>query len=421
MTSAANRAGSAAPPADEPGAGPGALLAVLAAATFLIFFQAFMIAPLIPRLAQLFHTPPTRIGLAVPAYLIPYGLMTLVWGPLSDRVGRGAVIIGSMTAFVVLTASTPAFGSTWSFIAVRAVTAVGASGVVPIALALLGDLFPFEERGRALGWLFGAMAGGIAVGSTAGALLEPVIGWRGLFVTLAALGAGVLAALAGRRRQLGARPPGPPPPPRAVARSYAQLLRQWRAARTYLYVLINAVLHSGTYTWIGLYLHRRYGLGDVGIGLTVLGYGIPGFALGPVIGRRADRRGRARLIPLGLAVGALSALALIPKLPVGAVAVVLTVLSLGYDLTQPLLGGIVTTLGAQRGQAMGLNVFTLFVGFGLGSLLFGAMLSPLGFSTVLGIFGAGALVAAALAVPAFSGELRRSGPQQTQLLPKERA
>ena len=65
-------------------------------------------------------------------------------------------------------------------------------------------------------------------------------------------------------------------------------------------------------------------------------------------------------------------------------------------------------------------MFTLFVGFGLGSLLFGAMLSSLGFSTVLGIFRAGALVAAALAVPAFSGELPRSGPQQTQLLPKER-
>jgi hypothetical protein len=53
----------------------------------------------------------------------------------------------------------------------------------------------------------------------------------------------------------------------------------------------------------------------------------------------------------------LSALVLIPKLPVAAVAVVLAVLSLGYDLTQPLLAGIVTTLGTRRGQAMGFNVF----------------------------------------------------------------
>jgi predicted MFS family arabinose efflux permease len=109
--------------------------------------------------------------------------------------------------------------------------------------------------------------------------------------------------MAWRRSELGGRPAGLPPRLRLVARGYLQLLRDRRAARTYAYVLINAVLHSGVYTWIGLYLHRRYGLGEVGIGLAVLGYGLPGFAFGPAIGRVADRRGRARLIPLGLAVG----------------------------------------------------------------------------------------------------------------------
>lgn len=60
---------------------------------------------------------------------------------------------------------------------------------MPIALVLVGDLFPFPQRGRALGWLFGGMAGGIAVGSTAGALAEPTIGWPGLFLAVAAGGA----------------------------------------------------------------------------------------------------------------------------------------------------------------------------------------------------------------------------------------
>src|SRR2546430_10933107 len=51
-------------------------------------------------------------------------------------------------------------------------------------------------------------------------------------------------------------------------------------------------------------------------------------------------------------------------------------LSLGYDMTQPLLAGIVTALGGKQrgGQAMGFNVFTLFTGFGFGSLLFGEAL-----------------------------------------------
>ena len=79
-------------------------------------------------------------------------------------------------------------------------------------------------------------------------------------------------------------------------------------------------------------------------------------------------------------------------------------LSLGYDMTQPLFGGIVTALGGKRaGQAMGLNVFTLFTGFGLGSLLFGAVLQ-LGFETALALFSLVQLGAAIAALPLFRSE-----------------
>lgn len=379
------------------------MLPVLCAGAFLVFAQAFMIAPLIPRLAQLFHSRTTIIGLAVPGYLVPYGLMTLVWGPLSDRIGRRAVIYGSLVLFVVLTGTTVTASNGQTFLAWRVATGVGASGVVPISLALVGDLVSFERRGRALGWLFGAMAGGIAVGSTGGALAEPLVGWRGLFLGVASLtvAVGVFAVIVGAVPKL----PRPPtaPPLRAVAKGYAALLGQPRAQRTYAYVLINAVLHSGIYTWLGLYLQRRFHLGPTGIGLALLGYGIPGFVLGPVIGHLADRHGRARLIPLGVAVGGASALGLAAPVPVVLVGVLVSVLSLGYDLTQPLLGGIVTALPGNRGQAMGLNVFTLFTGFGLGSLIFQAGLSW-GFTAALISFGSAALVASALAVPLFRTE-----------------
>ena len=146
------------------------LLPVLVAAAFLVFAQAFMVAPLIPRLAQVFGTDTGSVGLAVPAYLLPYGLATLVWGPLSDRFGRRAVIVTSLGLFAVLTAATAAVTTVDAFLLLRLATGVGASGIVPIALVLIGDLVVFERRGHALGWLFGAMAGGIAVGSTVGAL-----------------------------------------------------------------------------------------------------------------------------------------------------------------------------------------------------------------------------------------------------------
>lgn len=385
---------------------PRGLLALLTAAAFLIFTQAFMIAPVLPRLAEVFDTTTGVVGLAVPAYLVPYGVMTLLWGPLSDRVGRRPVILGSLAAFVVLTAATALVDTAGGFIAMRVATAIGASGVVPIALALIGDLFPYQQRGRALGWMFGGMAGGTAFGAAGGALAEPLIGWAGLFLAAAAGGLVLLLLVLGARALPAIPRPDFPPPVRAVAAGYAALLGTARGRRTYGYVLLNAVLQSGVYTWLGVYLTQRFGLGEVGIGLALLGYGIPGFLLGPVIGRVADRYGRARIIPAGVALGALCALALAAPLPLIAVQVAIISLSLGYDMTQPPLGGIVTDLPGNRGQAMGLNVFTLFTGLGLGALAFQALL-PAGFPVALGVFGVGGLLAAAIAVPLFRSERPR--------------
>lgn len=74
--------------------------------------------------------------------------------------------------------------------------------------------------------------------------------------------------------------------------------------------------------------------------------------MGPVIGRGADRWGRARLLPIGLGLSTLGAALLMLDFPLILAPVVVMVLSLGYDMTQPLLAGVVTSLGGRRpGQA----------------------------------------------------------------------
>lgn len=91
-------------------------------------------------------------------------------------------------------------------------------------------------------------------------------------------------------------------------------------------------------------------------------------------------------------------------MPLVATAVVVTLLSLGYDMTQPMLAGIVTALGGKRpGQAMGLNVFMLFIGFGIGSLVFGELVRG-GYDVALGSFGAVELLAALAAFRLFRSE-----------------
>jgi predicted MFS family arabinose efflux permease len=136
----------------------------------------------------------------------------------------------------------------------------------------------------------------------------------------------------------------------------------------------------------------------------LLGYGIPGFLLGPVVGRVADRWGRSILLPLGLGLGATAAAALLLDLPLVLTPVAGMVLSLGYDTTQPLFAGIVTSFGGKRpGQAMGLNVFSLFVGFGVGSLAFGEIVRH-GFTVALGTFSAAELLLAGCALWVFRAE-----------------
>lgn len=378
------------------------MLPAICGAAFLVFVQAFMVAPLIPRLADIFHSPIGRIGLAVPAYLLPYGIATLAWGPLSDRFGRRTVILGSLLAFIAFTLATASARSIGPFLFWRAATGAGASGVVPIGLTLIGDVVPFQQRGRALGWLFGSIAGGTATGAAVGALMEPLIGWAGLFLTVAAFAAVLAAAALGT----GAFPRLERPvglPWWAILDGYTALLSQVRAQRAYVYVLLNAIAQSGIYSWLGVYLHQRFGLGETGIGFALLGYGIPGLLFGPVIGRLADRHGRAWIVPAGVALTGVCALLLAAPLPLLAVQLSIVALSLGYDLTQPLLAGIVTDLHGDRAQAVGLMAFALFTGFGLGSLLFQWALSW-GFSAALTTFGTAALLAASAALALFHGE-----------------
>ena len=149
---------------------------VLCAAAALIFLQAHMVAPLLPRFSEVFQVPEQRIGLIVPAYMIAYGLSTLFYGILSDWIRRARVINFSLLAFVLLTALTATAQSSDQMILWRLLTGLGASGVVPVSLAMIGDLYPFERRGKPLGMLFAAMEGGMALGSTAGVMLDDFIG-----------------------------------------------------------------------------------------------------------------------------------------------------------------------------------------------------------------------------------------------------
>ena len=76
------------------------LFALLATAAGLIFLQGYMVAPLLPRLAEVFDLPVQEIGFMVPTYMLAYAVMALFYGILSDRFGRWPIIRTSLLAFV---------------------------------------------------------------------------------------------------------------------------------------------------------------------------------------------------------------------------------------------------------------------------------------------------------------------------------
>jgi predicted MFS family arabinose efflux permease len=380
------------------------VLATLSFASFLIFFNSYLVAPVIPSLSRQFHAPIQLVGLLIPAYLLPYGISTLFYGPISDRFGRRPILLALAAAMAFTSLGMASGQNVDQLLLWRVLGGIASGGVIPISLALLGDLYPYHQRGRPMGWLFGAIAGGMALGSTLGVFLNPLIGWRAVFglIGLASLlNFGFVwrlrDALDGVRAE---HPPGL----LVVAHNYWRLFIDPRGARTYGIILINGMFHSGIFSWLGWYLSQRYGLGDRGIGLALLGYGIPGFLLGPAIGHVVDRLGRGLVIPAGLLLAAACAAALIPTTPLLVAAAIMTALSLGYDMSHPPLAGIVTSLRpTQRGQALGLNAFVLFMGFGLGSLLFQTLLR-FGFPTALGVFAVAQGLAGLISITLFRTE-----------------
>lgn len=380
------------------------ILRVFAAASFLIFFHAFLFAPLIPSLSKEFGATAAELGWLVPAYMLPYGLSTLVYGPISDRMGRRGVLLLMLAAISITILGSATAQTLGQLLAWRVAAGLASGGIIPISLALFGDLYPYAQRGRPLGWIFGAIAGGTAFGSTFGALLNPIVGWRWVLALIGVVCAIVFVLAYRHRELLRSQRTDHPPGLMEVGKSYLILLGIPRGRLAYAYIFANSLFHSGVFTWLGLFFAQRYGLSDQGIGLALLGYGVPGLLLGPTIGHIADRIGRRWIIPIGLSLAAVSALLLAPDWPLGCAIVACTILSLGFDMTHPLLAGMLTSLDPnRRGAAMGLNAFFLFTGYGGGALLFQAAMSG-GFPQAFILFGVVQLALAALGAWFFRGE-----------------
>jgi MFS transporter, Spinster family, sphingosine-1-phosphate transporter len=128
------------------------------------------------------------------AFMIVYTVVAPFTGWLGDRFNRKLLIFGGVGLWSFATVGAALSGDFYHMFFWRALLGIGEASYGVIAPALLSDLFPVNERGRAMGVYYLALPVGTALGFVMGGTISELLGWRAVFWVVGL--PGLLAALA---------------------------------------------------------------------------------------------------------------------------------------------------------------------------------------------------------------------------------
>jgi len=121
------------------------------------------------------------------AFLITSTIAAPLFGKLSDIFGRKRLFMLAIVIFVVGSALCGLAQSMYELAAFRAFQGIGAGGIMPLALAIMGDIIPPRQRARYQGYMMAVFASSSVLGPVLGGLLSGahsvlgVSGWRWIF------------------------------------------------------------------------------------------------------------------------------------------------------------------------------------------------------------------------------------------------
>jgi len=125
----------------------------------------------------------------VTAYLLASTVSIPLYGKLSDIYGRRLFFIGGMVIFLAGSALAGTSQDMTQLIIYRAIQGLGAGALMPIAQAVIGDIFPPAERGKWQGLIFAVFGLTTIIGPTLGGWITDNWGWRWVFYVNMPLGA----------------------------------------------------------------------------------------------------------------------------------------------------------------------------------------------------------------------------------------
>src|SRR5438874_7785143 len=129
------------------------------------------------------------------AYLLTSTVMVPIYGKLSDLFGRKKIFLIGVVLFLAGSALCGAAQSMNQLIVFRAFQGLGAAALMPIAIAVVGDLFSPRERGKWQGVTGGVFGLSSILGPTVGGWITDHSTWRWVFYVNLPIGIAALLVL----------------------------------------------------------------------------------------------------------------------------------------------------------------------------------------------------------------------------------
>jgi YNFM family putative membrane transporter len=372
-----------------------ALLAMLVGIG-VIFGNIYATQPILPAISHDFAVPPAASALTVSLVVLGMGIASIIYGPLSDRVGRKPVVAATACVLVL-----PTLGATLAptfavLLACRALQGLLIPGITAVGLAYLQEVLPPSWRGVSTSAYVSATALGGLIGRLQGGFLTDAFGWRlafGSFVVTTALSAALLVfwlpvvprtALAAEHTDGG----GTGGWLRALGLSYANLGRYFRLPRVLGGAIVGFTMFFG-FVSIFTYLPYRmqqppFALSQGQISLLYLVY-LVGFFVTPWTGRLSDLFGRRFVIGASLVL-MISGSIFTSLDELGGVLIGLALLNIGLLAAHAAASAFVNDHAAASGRGSATSFYLVFYYMGgtLGPIFCGLAWQTFGWPGVLG-------------------------------------
>lgn len=138
--------------------------------------------PVVPAMPSILGTSPSTIQLTLTLYMIMLGVGQVIWGPISDRIGRRPVLAIGASLFVLSSFGLGAASTAAPFVVLRGVQAFGASAMLVSIFATIRDVYADKPESGTIYSLMNAMLSFVpALGPIIGALVADAFGWRWIF------------------------------------------------------------------------------------------------------------------------------------------------------------------------------------------------------------------------------------------------